>query len=164
MCPQAIPSRFPHHCTYEVHLHNSYSSMFDACPPVLCKWTYLPWLLRFPLCDTANPSLIPGVCLEIRRCSSWLRLFPFRNILPQHSSPLQSRTKRLFYPALPSLTCDTPGISHLPHPEGEPCTFSIKNWKTSAVSKSDWMVETHLCKLRGASDTFVGRAYFIFHL
>ena len=26
------------------------------------------------------------------------------------------------------------------------------------------MVETHLCKLPGTSDTFVGRAYSIFHL
>ena len=26
------------------------------------------------------------------------------------------------------------------------------------------MVETQLCKLRGTSDTFVGRAYSIFHL
>ena len=36
--------------------------------------------------------------------------------------------------------------------------------KTSAVSTTDWMVETQLCKLRGTSDTFVGRAYSIFHL
>ena len=34
----------------------------------------------------------------------------------------------------------------------------IKNWKTSAVSTTDWMVETQLCKLRDTSDTFVGRA------
>ena len=30
--------------------------------------------------------------------------------------------------------------------------YIIKNWKTSAVSTTDWMVETQLCKLRGASD------------
>ena len=38
-----------------------------------------------------------------------------------------------------------------------------KKWKTSAVSTTDWMVETQLCKLRGTSDTFVGRAYSVFH-
>ena len=37
----------------------------------------------------------------------------------------------------------------------------IKNWKTSAVSTIDWMVETQLCELRSTSDTFVGRAYSI---
>ena len=31
--------------------------------------------------------------------------------------------------------------------------------KTSAVSTTHWMVETQLCKLRGTSDTFVGRSY-----
>ena len=41
--------------------------------------------------------------------------------------------------------------------------FKKKKWKTSAVSTTDWMVETQLCNLRGTSDTFVGRAYFIFH-
>ena len=40
----------------------------------------------------------------------------------------------------------------------------VKNWKTSAVSTTDWMVQTQLCKLRGTSDTFVGRAYSIFLL
>ena len=39
--------------------------------------------------------------------------------------------------------------------------FILKKWKTSAVSTTDWMVETQLCKLRGTSDTFVGSAYFI---
>ena len=39
----------------------------------------------------------------------------------------------------------------------------IKNRKTSAVSTTDWMVETQLCKLRGTSETFVGRACSIFH-
>ena len=42
----------------------------------------------------------------------------------------------------------------------------IKNRKTSAVSTTDWMVETQLCKLRGTSETFVGRAHilrFIFY-
>ena len=34
LCPQATP-RFPHHCTCKLHLRNSYSSIFDACPPVL---------------------------------------------------------------------------------------------------------------------------------
>ena len=29
--------------------------------------------------------------------------------------------------------------------------FYKKNWKTSAVSTTDWMVETQLCKLRGTS-------------
>ena len=29
-----------------------------------------------------------------------------------------------------------------------PCTYFIKNWKTSAVSTTDCMVETQLCKLR----------------
>ena len=33
--------------------------------------------------------------------------------------------------------------------------FLIKSWKTSAVSRTVWMVETQLCKLRGTSDTFV---------
>ena len=28
-------------------------------------------------------------------------------------------------------------------------------WKTSAVSTTDWMVETQLCKLRGTSDTYI---------
>ena len=31
-------------------------------------------------------------------------------------------------------------------------------WETSAVSTTDWMVKTQLCKLRGTSDTLVGRA------
>ena len=30
-----------------------------------------------------------------------------------------------------------------------------KSRKTSAVSATDWMIETQLCKLRGTSDTFV---------
>ena len=33
-------------------------------------------------------------------------------------------------------------------------TVFIKSRKTSAVSTTDWMVETQLCKLRGTSDTF----------
>ena len=37
----------------------------------------------------------------------------------------------------------------------------VKSWKTSAVSTTDWMVEAQLCKLRGTSDTFVGRVYSI---
>ena len=43
------------------------------------------------------------------------------------------------------------------------CFFLVKKWKTSAVSTTDWIVETQLCKRRGTSDTFVGRAYSIFH-
>ena len=39
--------------------------------------------------------------------------------------------------------------------------FYKKFFKTSAVSTTDLMVETQLCKLRGTSDTFVGRAYSI---
>ena len=35
----------------------------------------------------------------------------------------------------------------------------MENWKTSAVSTTDWMVEPKLCKMRDTSDTFVGRAY-----
>ena len=42
-----------------------------------------------------------------------------------------------------------------------PCVLFLKKWKTSAVSTTDWMVETQLCKLRGTSDTFVRSAYFI---
>ena len=38
------------------------------------------------------------------------------------------------------------------------CWNFIKSWKTSAVSTTDWMVKTQLCKLRGTS------AYSIFHL
>ena len=34
----------------------------------------------------------------------------------------------------------------------------MENWKT-AVSTTDWMVETKLCKMRDIWDTFVGRAY-----
>ena len=34
----------------------------------------------------------------------------------------------------------------------------------SAVRTTDLMVETQLCKLRGTSDTFVGRVYSILHL
>ena len=56
-----------------------------------------------------------------------------------------------------------PRISLRTHPEGEPYNY-IKNWKTSAVSTTDWMVETQLCKLRDTSDTFVGRAYSVVHL
>ena len=33
--------------------------------------------------------------------------------------------------------------------------FQINNWKTLPVSTTDWMVETQLCKLRDASNTFV---------
>ena len=36
--------------------------------------------------------------------------------------------------------------------------------KTSAVSSTDRMVKTQLCKVRGTSDTFVGRSYSIVHL
>ena len=43
------------------------------------------------------------------------------------------------------------------------CVY-YKKWKMSAVSTTDWTVETQLCKLRGTSDTCVGRAYSIFHL
>ena len=89
LCPQTTPSRFPRHCTYKLHYRNSYSSIFDACLPVLREGNYLPWLLRFPLCYTGDPSIIPGICLEIRRCSCWLLLSPSRNIVPQHSFPLQ---------------------------------------------------------------------------
>ena len=39
-----------------------------------------------------------------------------------------------------------------------------KSWKTSSVSTTDWMVETQFCKLHGTSETFVGRAYRIFHI
>ena len=39
-----------------------------------------------------------------------------------------------------------------------------KKIKTSAMSKTDWMVKTQLCKLRDISDTLVGRAYSISHL
>ena len=42
--------------------------------------------------------------------------------------------------------------------------YFIKSRKTSAVIATDWMVETQLSKLRGTSDTVVGRAYSIFHL
>ena len=38
-----------------------------------------------------------------------------------------------------------------------------KKMKTSAVSTTDWVVETQLCKLRGTLNTLVGRAYSIFH-
>ena len=41
--------------------------------------------------------------------------------------------------------------------------FLSKNLKMSAVSTTDWMVETQLCKLRGTLDTFFGRAYSILH-
>ena len=45
---------------------------------------------------------------------------------------------------------------------------SLQSWvstiHTSAVSMTDWIVETQLCTLRGTPDTFVGRAYSIFHL
>ena len=44
------------------------------------------------------------------------------------------------------------------------CQDFIKKWGTSAAGTINWMVGTQLCKLRGTSDTFVGRAYFIFHL
>ena len=37
----------------------------------------------------------------------------------------------------------------------------IKIWKTSAVSTTDWMVETQLCKLCDTSDTLAGREYCI---
>ena len=42
LCPQATPSRFPRHCTYKLHFRNSYSSIFDACLPVLREGNYLP--------------------------------------------------------------------------------------------------------------------------
>ena len=35
--------------------------------------------------------------------------------------------------------------------------FLQKKWKTSALSMTDWMVETQLCKLLGTLDTFVRR-------
>ena len=42
-----------------LHLRNPYSSILDACPPLLHKGKHLPWwLLRFPLCYTVDPSLI----------------------------------------------------------------------------------------------------------
>ena len=43
------------------------------------------------------------------------------------------------------------------------CLF-YKKLKTSAVSTTDGVVETQLCKLHDTSDTFVGRAYYIFQL
>ena len=39
-----------------------------------------------------------------------------------------------------------------------------KKLKTPAASTTDWMVEAELCKLRGTSDMYVGRAYSMFHL
>ena len=61
----------------------------------------------------------------------------------------------LFYRATCSFVSTSMfGISH--------AIQNIKKWKTSAVSTTDWMVETQLCKLRGTSDTFVGRAYSIY--
>ena len=36
--------------------------------------------------------------------------------------------------------------------------FLLVKVETSAVSTTNWMVETQLCKLRGTS-TFIGRAY-----
>ena len=41
------------------------------------------------------------------------------------------------------------------------CKHSSKSWKTSAVSTTDWMVETQLCNLRGTSDTFVRIIWFL---
>ena len=43
-------------------------------------------------------------------------------------------------------------------------SYFTKKLKTSAVSTTNWMVETQLCKLRDTSDTFVGRAYSIINL
>ena len=42
--------------------------------------------------------------------------------------------------------------------------FIKKKWKASAASTTDCMVETQLCKLRDASDSFVGHACSIYHL
>ena len=44
--------------------------------------------------------------------------------------------------------------------------FLMKSWKTKAVSTTDWMVETQLCKLRGTSDTLVGVLilYFVYNM
>ena len=39
--------------------------------------------------------------------------------------------------------------------------FFVKNWKTSAVSTTDRMVKTQLCKLRGTSCTIVGYAWIL---
>ena len=44
------------------------------------------------------------------------------------------------------------------------CDHFVKKLKTSGVRTTDRMVETPFSKLRGTSDTFVGRAYSIFHL
>ena len=46
------------------------------------------------------------------------------------------------------------------HKEGTGYIFWQQNEKTSAVSTTDWIVETQLCRLRGTSHTFVGRAAF----
>ena len=113
---QATPSRFPHY-TYKLHLRNSYSSIFDACPPVLHKGNYLLWWLRrFPLCDTVDPSLIPGICLDIRRCSCRLLISPFSNIVPQHSFPPQIEIHGSFFLRYVFQLATPPGfhVSHIP--------------------------------------------------
>ena len=60
------------------------------------------------------------------------------------------------------------GITGSRSADPAPCAMQddfIKKWKTSAVSTTDWMVETQLCKLRGTSDTFVGLIlYFIYNM
>ena len=42
--------------------------------------------------------------------------------------------------------------------------FFIKNWKTSAVSTTMWMVETQLCKLRGTSDIYINYRSPVFYV
>ena len=41
--------------------------------------------------------------------------------------------------------------------------FFIKNWKTSAVSTTMWMVEIQLCKLRGTSDIYTNYRSPVFY-
>ena len=48
--------------------------------------------------------------------------------------------------------------------QANPCASFFFQWKTSAVSTTDCMVETQLCKPRDTSDALVGRAYSMFHL
>ena len=76
--------------------------------------------------QTQASHLVLSICLQTRRCSCWLLIFPFPNT---YSTPALFsaiiRTTWFFFPTLPFLICDTSGISRLPHLEGEPSIYLV---------------------------------------
>ena len=118
-------------------------------------------------CSNIYLSLYHTVYLNVRIMIFWLsRSRPCRRRSPFYTSVLPISTNvNLINNFVTSFT-DTHNSSTLTPWEfwerARDVVVLQKNWKTSAVSTTDWIVETQLCKLRGTSDTFVGRAYSMY--